>query len=42
MNGLSLKRLVLRLLMLTVVMFAYGYALLPIYDVMCKSIVING
>lgn len=26
MNGLSLKRLVTRLLMLTVVMFAFGFA----------------
>ncbi|UMY61759.1 cytochrome c oxidase assembly protein [Pseudomonas sp. LS.1a] len=42
MNGLSLKRLVLRLLMLTVVMFAFGFALVPIYDVMCKAFGING
>ncbi|MDM3884086.1 cytochrome c oxidase assembly protein [Pseudomonas sp. BCRC 81390] len=42
MNGLSLRRLVLRLLMLTVVMFAFGFALVPIYDVMCKAFGING
>ena len=42
MNGLSLKRLVTRLLMLTVVMFAFGFALVPIYDVMCKAFGING
>ncbi|PYC23770.1 cytochrome c oxidase assembly protein [Pseudomonas mosselii] len=42
MDGLSLKRLVTRLLMLTVVMFAFGFALVPIYDVMCKAFGING
>ncbi|MFJ4383324.1 cytochrome c oxidase assembly protein [Pseudomonas sp. NPDC089408] len=42
MNGLPLKRLVTRLLMLTVVMFAFGFALVPIYDVMCKAFGING
>ena len=42
MDGLSLKRLVSRLLMLTVVMFAFGFALVPIYDVMCKAFGING
>lgn len=42
MNGLSVKRLVTRLLMLTVVMFAFGFALVPIYDVMCKAFGING
>jgi len=42
MTGLSVKRLVARLLMLTVVMFAFGFALVPIYDVMCKAFGING
>ncbi|MFV3403904.1 MULTISPECIES: cytochrome c oxidase assembly protein [Pseudomonas] len=42
MDGLSLKRLVTRLLLLTVVMFAFGFALVPIYDVMCKAFGING
>lgn len=42
MDGLSLKRLVSRLLMLTMVMFAFGFALVPIYDVMCKAFGING
>ncbi|MDN5674045.1 MAG: cytochrome c oxidase assembly protein, partial [Pseudomonas sp.] len=31
----SLRRLVTRLMLLTVVMFAFGFALVPIYDVMC-------
>lgn len=42
MTGQPLKRLVLRLLMLTVVMFAFGFALVPIYDVMCRAFGING
>ena len=37
-----IKRLVLRLLLMTVVMFAFGFALVPIYDVMCKAFGING
>ncbi|MFZ0156598.1 cytochrome c oxidase assembly protein, partial [Pseudomonas sp.] len=41
-EGTSLKRLVLRLMLLTVVMFAFGFALVPIYDVMCKAFGING
>ena len=41
-EGTSLKRLVTRLIMLTVVMFAFGFALVPIYDVMCKAFGING
>lgn len=41
-EGTSLKRLVARLLLLTVVMFAFGFALVPIYDVMCKAFGING
>lgn len=42
MNGSSLHRLVTRLLLLTVVMFAFGFALVPLYDVMCKAFGING
>lgn len=42
MTSLPLKRLVRRLLLLTVVMFAFGFALVPIYDVMCKAFGING
>ena len=38
----SLRRLVTRLMLLTVVMFAFGFALVPIYDVMCKAFGING
>lgn len=38
----SIKPLVRRLLMLAVVMFAFGFALVPLYDVMCKAFGING
>ena len=38
----SIKRLVIRLLLLVVVMFAFGFALVPLYDVMCKTLGING
>ncbi len=36
------KRLVTRLLLLVVAMFAFGFALVPLYDVMCKALGING
>ena len=36
------KRLVTRLLILVVAMFAFGFALVPIYDVMCAAFGING
>jgi len=35
-------RLIRRLLMVVVAMFAFGFALVPIYDVMCKAFGING
>jgi len=38
----SIKRLVIRLLVLVAVMFAFGFALVPMYDVMCKALGING
>lgn len=38
----SIKRLVLRLSLMVVVMFAFGFALVPIYDVMCRAFGING
>ncbi len=41
-NSTAVKRLVLRLLLMVVVMFAFGFALVPIYDVMCKAFGING
>ncbi|WP_137886093.1 cytochrome c oxidase assembly protein [Pseudomonas sp. 2FE] len=41
-EALSTGRLVTRLLMLVVVMFAFGFALVPIYDQMCKAFGING
>lgn len=36
------KRLVIRLLLLAVFMFGFGFALVPLYDVMCKALGING
>ena len=41
-EGIATKTLVKRLLLLVVVMFAFGFALVPIYDVMCKAFGING
>ncbi|NBA96970.1 cytochrome c oxidase assembly protein [Pseudomonas sp. R5(2019)] len=41
-EGYPIKRLVTRLLVLVVVMFAFGFALVPIYDAMCKAFGING
>lgn len=41
-ESLPTKRLVTRLLILVVAMFAFGFALVPIYDVMCKAFGING
>ncbi|NBB08648.1 cytochrome c oxidase assembly protein [Pseudomonas sp. SLFW] len=35
-------RLVIRLLVLVAAMFAFGFALVPLYDVMCKALGING
>ena len=43
MSGeMSTRRLIQRLLLLVVVMFAFGFALVPIYDVMCQAFGING
>ena len=41
-EGLSTRRLIQRLLVLVVAMFAFGFALVPIYDVMCQAFGING
>ncbi|UVE17881.1 cytochrome c oxidase assembly protein [Pseudomonas sp. LS44] len=41
-DSLSTRSLIKRLLLLVVVMFAFGFALVPIYDVMCKAFGING
>ncbi|BAP77374.1 cytochrome C oxidase assembly protein [Pseudomonas sp. MT-1] len=41
-DSLPIPRLVRRLLLLVVAMFAFGFALVPIYDVMCKAFGING
>ncbi|MCP1619381.1 cytochrome c oxidase assembly protein subunit 11 [Pseudomonas sp. SLBN-26] len=43
MDGeLGTRRLILRLLVLVVAMFGFGFALVPIYDVMCVAFGING
>ncbi|MBC3366452.1 cytochrome c oxidase assembly protein [Pseudomonas sp. SWRI154] len=41
-DSISLKKLVTRLLLVVVAMFIFGFALVPIYDVMCKAFGING
>ena len=42
MAEISLKKLVTRLLLVVAAMFVFGFALVPIYDVMCKALGING
>ena len=41
-EALDNRRLVTRLLAVVVGMFAFGFALVPIYDVMCQAFGING
>lgn len=41
-EALDNRRLVIRLLVLVACMFAFGFALVPIYDVMCQAFGING
>jgi len=41
-NPRPLKSLITRLLLVVAVMFAFGFALVPLYDVMCKAFGING
>lgn len=41
-EALATRRLILRLLAVVVGMFAFGFALVPIYDVMCQAFGING
>lgn len=41
-EALSTRRLVVRLLLLVVAMFGFGFALVPIYDVMCQAFGVNG
>ncbi|SDT07699.1 MULTISPECIES: cytochrome c oxidase assembly protein [Pseudomonadaceae] len=41
-EGLSTRSLIKRLLLLVVGMFAFGFLLVPIYDVMCQAFGING
>ena len=41
-EALDNRRLVIRLLLVVACMFAFGFALVPIYDVMCQAFGING
>lgn len=41
-EALPTRRLVVRLLLVVVGMFGFGFALVPIYDVMCQAFGING
>ncbi|MEE4463931.1 cytochrome c oxidase assembly protein, partial [Azotobacter chroococcum] len=41
-DGLPTARLVRRLLLVVAAMFAFGFALVPLYDVMCQAFGING
>ena len=41
-EGISTASLIKRLLLLVVGMFAFGFLLVPIYDVMCQALGING
>ncbi len=41
-EGLSTRNLVKRLMLMVVGMFAFGFLLVPIYDVMCQAFGING
>ncbi|MBU0808214.1 MAG: cytochrome c oxidase assembly protein [Gammaproteobacteria bacterium] len=41
-EALSIRRLVIRLSLVVVAMFGFGFALVPIYDVMCQAFGING
>ncbi|MDV7213158.1 cytochrome c oxidase assembly protein [Azotobacter beijerinckii] len=41
-DGLPTARLIRRLLLVVVAMFAFGFALVPLYDVMCQAFGING
>ncbi|MDF5159496.1 cytochrome c oxidase assembly protein, partial [Vibrio parahaemolyticus] len=38
----SNKKLTVKLLLATLLMFGFGYALVPLYDVMCDALGING
>ncbi len=39
---MNTRKLVTRLLLVVALMFAFGFALVPLYDVMCKAFGING
>ena len=41
-ESLSTRHLVIRLSLVVVAMFGFGFALVPIYDVMCQAFGING
>lgn len=41
-DGLRTRRLVVRLLLVVVAMFGFGFALVPLYEVACRALGING
>ena len=41
-EAMGIRRLVQRLLLVVLAMFGFGFALVPIYDVMCQAFGING
>lgn len=41
-GNIETRKLVTRLVIAVVAMFAFGFALVPLYDVMCKALGING
>ena len=41
-EALANRRLIQRLLLVVVAMFGFGFALVPIYEVMCQALGING
>ncbi len=41
-SGQANRKLTFKLLLTVVLMFGFGFALVPLYDVMCKQLGING
>ncbi|MCG6485158.1 cytochrome c oxidase assembly protein, partial [Vibrio parahaemolyticus] len=41
-SGTSNRPLTVKLLLAVVLMFGFGFALVPLYDVMCQQLGING
>ncbi len=42
LSNSSNKRLTIKLLLATALMFGFGFALVPLYDIMCDALGING